>query len=162
MGYVVQQVGEQLGEVCALAPAAVEVVDLGAAGEAVGEHDGVRGRGAYRGQQPLLRAGERDVAVAVRVPKDPTCHGGTLKREGGKLRGPVRWHLVPSSGNGARVIQLHARLWHGVIRERNFLIAFIRSGHAARGIELESRLLQLLLACRNNNQHHIVLIENAR
>ena len=40
---------EQLGEVDGFAAAGVELVDLGAAGEPVGEHDGVRVGRAQRG-----------------------------------------------------------------------------------------------------------------
>jgi hypothetical protein len=55
---------EQLGQVAALVPAAVELVDLGAAGEGIRQHHGARvGRPQPR-QDDLLRAGLADLAVA--------------------------------------------------------------------------------------------------
>src|SRR5438046_323196 len=56
---------DDLGEVHRAA-AQLRVLDLGAAGEAVGDDDGTGVGVPYRRQQPLLGAGQRHLAVARR------------------------------------------------------------------------------------------------
>src|ERR1035437_3104146 len=64
-----QMCGEQFGEVDGAAIG--ELVELGAAGEPVRQHDAVAGRGAYRRQQRYLGYRNRQVVVAAFDPEVP-------------------------------------------------------------------------------------------
>src|SRR6266496_792409 len=102
------------------------------------------------------------VSVSVQITKHPAGHRCTLKRERGKAGKGVRRELIESGQEVIHAKQPNPRLRHGVIRKGNFLVAAVRPWHTARGVELESRLLKLLLACWNDDKSHIILIENAR